>query len=159
MGTMPNRPQTEPLGGVPAPLIFAGGIAAGLAVQRVIRLPLGPRRLMRRLGVVLMLAGGGLVAWSVSTMRRADTSPNPHDAVTAVVETGPYAYSRNPIYVGYALVHAGLALTMNALWPALALQPALRLLARMVIEPEETYLEKHFGRRYKRYRDRVPRWL
>ncbi len=156
---MPNRPHTEPLGGVPAPVIFAGAIVAGLAVQRAVRLPLGPRRLARRLGVVLTLAGGGIVAWSVSTMQRADTSPNPHNAVTAFVETGPYAYSRNPIYVGFALMHVGIAMVMNALWPALALQPALRLLTRLVIEPEEAYMERHFGRRYKRYRDRVPRWL
>ena len=111
------------------------------------------------MGVVLTLAGGGIVAWSVSTMRQADTSPNPHNAVTAIVETGPYAYSRNPIYVGFALMHVGVAMVMNALWPALALQPALRLLTRLVIEPEEAYMERHFGRRYKRYRDRVPRWL
>lgn len=154
-----NAKDNDALGGVPAPVLFAGGFAAGFALQLLMSIPLAPRRLARALGFVSVGAGVGLIAWAVDTMRRAETSPNPHVASSAVVQDGPFAYTRNPIYVGYALLHAGAALMANALWPILALQPVLRLLVRHVIEPEEVYMEERFGSDYSGYKEAVPRWL
>ena len=147
------------LGGVPAPLLFVGAFIVGLALHRIVRLPIRPRRLARKLGIVMAVGGLGIVYWAVSTMQRAETSPNPHNAVSALIEDGPFAYSRNPIYVGFALVHAGAALMVNVAWPLLVLHPMYRLLVRLIIAPEEAYMERRFGNRYREYKEDVPRWL
>jgi protein-S-isoprenylcysteine O-methyltransferase Ste14 len=103
-------------------------------------------------GLVLGLA-------AVITVHRAGSTIRVDRPVTALVVRGPYHWTRNPIYLGLALVSAGIAVTANALWPLLSLPVVLTLVRRRVIEREERYLERTFGREYRRYRDRVPRWL
>jgi protein-S-isoprenylcysteine O-methyltransferase Ste14 len=63
------------------------------------------------------------------------------------------------MYVGLAILSAGIAVAANALWPLLMLIGVLGIVRRRVIAREEAYLERAFGREYRRYRDRVPRWL
>ena len=63
------------------------------------------------------------------------------------------------MYMGLALLSAGIAVTANAVWPLLSLPVVLTLVRRRHVEREEQYLERTFGREYRRYRDRVPRWL
>ena len=153
-----NRDE-DAVNGVPGPALFAAGAVAALALHRAQRLPARPRRLFRALGVWMLAMGAALFGWAVYTMLQAGTSPNPHDPVSAVVERGPYATTRNPIYIAYALVYAGAGLRANTLWPVLTLPVVMKALEQAVVEPEEAYLEERFGRDYARYRERVPRWL
>jgi protein-S-isoprenylcysteine O-methyltransferase Ste14 len=103
-------------------------------------------------GLVLGLA-------AVMTIRRSGSTIRVDRPATALVVRGPYRWTRNPIYLGLALVSAGIAVAANAVWPLLMLPVVVTVVRRRVIEREEQYLENTFGREYRRYRDRVPRWL
>ncbi len=78
---------------------------------------------------------------------------------TSLVTSGPYRLTRNPMYVGYALGHAGLALRRRSTSALLTLAPVLALVDRLLIEREERYLERTFGEHYRAYACRVRRWL
>jgi protein-S-isoprenylcysteine O-methyltransferase Ste14 len=144
------------------PVIFAAGIAAGLLIQWVRPFPLvGPAwaPATRWAGVVLIAAWLALAIWAVATFRRAGTTPNPMRPTTALALGGPYRFTRNPMYLGFAFLQAGVAAAANSLWPLLALPPALWIVWRSVIRIEERYLEAKFGAEYVAYKARVRRWL
>ncbi len=73
--------------------------------------------------------------------------------------SGPHRFSRNPDYLGQALVVGGLPLLFNAPWVLLTVLPALLVVRYGVIAREEQYLDHRFGEEYRRYRLRVRRWL
>ncbi len=80
-------------------------------------------------------------------------------ATNAIVTTGPYRFSRNPIYAGLSLIYAGLALGL-ALWWTLALLPVIWIILHFgVVRREEAYLEARFGQAYKDYRSRTRRYI
>jgi protein-S-isoprenylcysteine O-methyltransferase Ste14 len=143
---------------VPPPLLYAGGFVAGMALERRRPLPAVPAAVARPLGAVLMLLGGALPASGATLFRRRGTSVLPVRPATALVTSGPYRLTRNPMYIGFALAHAGLALRRRSTWALLMLGPVLASVDRLVIAREERYLERAFGDDYRRYAERVGRW-
>ena len=144
------------------PVFFAAGIAAGYILDWLRPLPLcadALRPAMRAAGFAALALWLVLDGWALALLLRAGTSPNPMRPTTALVSTGPYRISRNPIYVGYVFLQIGLALLAGSAWLVLTLVPVLFLLDRFVIQREERYLETTFGDAYLRYRGRVRRWL
>lgn len=143
----------------PPPLIFAGGLAAGLALQRLLRAPTMRHPAVRVTGMALCVCSvllGSAAAWR---MRRADTALNPASPTTTIVTDGPYRYTRNPIYVSFVLLYVGIAAIRGSWLPLVVLPGVLAVMVRGVIEREERYLEQLFGTAYTRYRATVPRWL
>ena len=144
------------------PLLFLGALGLGCLLSLVF--PIGPG-LGSANGVAvaagLGLAGAGLALIVVSGMafQRAGTSVVPTQPSTALVTNGPYAVTRNPIYIGFVLVYFGLAIVLTSAWMLLLLIPTLIVLQRGVVEREEVYLEEKFGAAYRKYQERVPRWL
>ena len=110
-------------------------------------------------GWPLVVAGVLLLEWSKRTMRRAGVDPNPYEPTTAMVTTGPYALSRNPIYVSATVVYVGIAFLVNMAWPIVCLPFGIALLYYGVIAREESYMEKVFGDEYLKYKARVRRWI
>jgi protein-S-isoprenylcysteine O-methyltransferase Ste14 len=110
-------------------------------------------------GLTLVVAGLVLGLSAAITIRRTGSTIRVDRPVTALVVGGPYRFTRNPIYLGLALVSAGISIAANAVWPLLSLPVVLTFVRRRHVEREERYLERTFGREYRRYRDRVPRWL
>lgn len=143
----------------PPPLIFAGVLGAGLLVNRLRPTPFLPRVLSKVLGWPLVAFGFSFGFWGLREMRRAGTNVDPYRPTTAIVEAGPYRYTRNPLYVGMALMYAGIAARANALPAALPLPAVLHLVDRGVVRREERYLEGKFGEEYLRYKGRVRRWI
>jgi protein-S-isoprenylcysteine O-methyltransferase Ste14 len=144
------------------PFLFLGALALGSLLSLVI--PLGPRLASANgqalaVGVTFMAIGFALAAVSVRNFRLAGTSVVPGETSTALVVTGPYRITRNPIYIGFVLVYFGLAVILTSLWVLLLLIPVLLILQRGVVEREEGYLTRQFGEAYRRYQARVPRWL
>ena len=90
---------------------------------------------------------------------RAGTSVVPAEPATALVVTGPYRFTRNPIYIGFVLAYFGFAIVLTSMWVLLLLIPVLVILQRGVVAREEEYLERQFGEAYRKYKARVPRWL
>jgi protein-S-isoprenylcysteine O-methyltransferase Ste14 len=89
----------------------------------------------------------------------AGTPVPPYRPTARLVFSGPYRYSRNPDYIGQALVYVGVALVANSWWPLFILPVVVFVVQRFVIEREERYLEAKFGQEYREYRARVRRWL
>ena len=77
----------------------------------------------------------------------------------ALVLSGPYRFTRNPMYVALAALTAALGLFMDSWWPIALLIPVLVIVRVFVIAPEERYLKRRFGDDYVRYTQRVRRWL
>jgi len=144
------------------PFLFMGALALGAVLSLVI--PLGPRLaspngLALMVGFAFVAIGFALAAVSVRSFRRAGTTVVSGEPSTALVVTGPYQVTRNPIYIGLVLMYFGLAVILTSLWVLLLLIPVLAILQRGVVEREEAYLERQFGEAYRKYQARVPRWL
>lgn len=138
------------------PVWLVGFIALAWAVTQVTA-P-GPSWLVWA-GWALVAAGLALAVWAALAFRRARTSIVPRQRPSALVSTGPYRYSRNPIYLADLVILAGVALILRAPW-ALLLVPAFQqVLLRQFILPEEAVLEQDLGQPYRAYRARVRRWL
>lgn len=144
------------------PLIFLGGLVAGYAIWWIWPVPIAPGAWsfpVRLAGAVAVVLGAILAGAALMAFRRAGTPPEPYEPTTALAVDGPYRFTRNPMYLGMALVHGGLALAGNALWPLLALIPVIWTVRTQVIDKEECYLEARFGAEYRDFKARVRRWL
>lgn len=147
---------------VKPPALFLGAILLGCLLSWIV--PLGPglgSANMRALaaGGMLALVGLALFMVSVREFRRAGTSVVPGEPSTALLESGPYRYTRNPIYISFTLFYFGLAIMLTSAWMLVLLVPVLIVLQRGVVEREEAYLASKFGEAYRKYQSRVPRWL
>ena len=93
--------------------------------------------------------------------RRADTTVNPHkpETTTTLVTSGVYAWTRNPMYLGLAMLLLGWAIKLGTLSPLVAALLFIPLIQRIQIRPEEHALRIQFGSDYERYCHRVNRWL
>ena len=143
----------------PPPLIFAGLLLAGLAADDWLGLypamPLAVRLAGGVIGVIGLLLG----AAALVQFRRAGNDPEPWKPDAAFVAQGIYRHTRNPMYLGMALVHLGLALALDSLGALLLLPVAVLLTDRLVIAREERHLSARFGSGYEEYRRRVRRWI
>ena len=110
-------------------------------------------------GLLPVGLGGLLIWWSVSVLSRHATTPEPFQAATALVTSGPFRMSRNPMYVGATLVLLGIALVLGTATPFLVLPLYLYAMHRRVVRPEEDVMRALFGEAYARYQTRVRRWL
>ncbi len=110
-------------------------------------------------GWALVAAAAALMLWAGAAFRRARTTIVPHRPPSALVETGPYQLSRNPIYLADLMILAGAALVMGAPQALVLLEPFRRILLKRFILPEEAVLERDLGRPYLEYKARVRRWL
>lgn len=142
------------------PIALALCLLAGFGLNWLLPLPFIPRPVPHAtIGVILFLLGIFLAAWSLRTFRKAGTQVLTSQPASAIVSTGPYAFSRNPIYVGMFLGLIGLAVGFNTLW-FLAVLIVMYVVIRFgVVAREEIYLEGKFGARYLDYKARVRRWL
>jgi protein-S-isoprenylcysteine O-methyltransferase Ste14 len=96
---------------------------------------------------------------AVRTLRAAGTPIPGNRPTTTIVCTGPYRFSRNPIYLAFSLFQLGLSLLVNSLALLITLIPAVALMSLVVIPREERYLEARFSPEYLPYKASVRRWL
>jgi protein-S-isoprenylcysteine O-methyltransferase Ste14 len=142
------------------PIAWALAVLAGLALNWLMPLPFLPAAVPTGcLGTMVFALALALVAWAISTMTRAGSNVPTSLPTTTIAETGPYRFTRNPIYLGMVLGLIGLAIAFNSLWLLMALVPFALVIRYGVITREEAYLERKFGDVYRRYHTRVRRWL
>jgi protein-S-isoprenylcysteine O-methyltransferase Ste14 len=146
---------------VPPPIV---ALLIGTAMWAVARLsPLQEGESPLRLVTAYCLAGLGILvlALGVLAFRRANTTINPVkiEEASSIVTNGIYRYTRNPMYVGLALLLAGWAVHIAV--PFVLLGPVVFILfiTRFQIIPEERVLTSKFGGEYRKYQERVRRWL
>jgi protein-S-isoprenylcysteine O-methyltransferase Ste14 len=141
------------------PLVYLGSIGLGLLFHLFWPVQLLPDSISVPIGVVLVLVAGALFISAVRTFRKANTPVPGNRPTTTIVRTGPYGFSRNPIYLAFTLFQLGLAAWVNSLGVLLTLLPALALMVLVVIPREERYLEARFPSEYLPYKRAVRRWL
>ncbi|WP_108512293.1 methyltransferase family protein [Bradyrhizobium algeriense] len=142
------------------PIAWALAVLAGLALNWLMPWPFLPAVISAgRFGAIVFALALALVAWAIFTMTRAGSNVPTNLPTTTIVETGPYRFTRNPIYLGMVLGLIGLAIAFNSLWLLMTLVPFALVIRYGVIAREEAYLKRKFGDVYRRYRARVRRWV
>lgn len=152
-------PEVANQGIVRPPIVYLGAIALGLLLELAWPLRIAPNAIGVPLGAIAVLAGVVLFLYAVRTLRSADTSVPGNRPTTTIVRAGPFRFSRNPIYLSFALVVLGIALLVNSWWLVATLALAVALMAFVVIPREERYLESRFPSEYLPYKASVRRWL
>lgn len=156
--TTQPAPDRANVVGLP-PLYFIAALLIGLMLERQWPLYQFPDFVRQLVSWPLLALSLVLAISAFYQMTRAGTAIDPRKPSTALVTSGPYRFSRNPMYLSLALLVTGVAFYRSSLWALLLLIPAVLLLERLVIRREERYLEDKFGERYREYRSRVRRWL
>jgi protein-S-isoprenylcysteine O-methyltransferase Ste14 len=144
---------------LPPPLIYAAAVIAGWWVNRRWPLVIGGGATRLVIALLFVVAWAALTASSVGLFRRKHTSMIPIRPAATLVITGPYKFTRNPMYVALALLTVAFALYLNTWWILILLIPTLVAVQRFVIVREEDYLRRRFGVEYDAYATRVGRWL
>jgi protein-S-isoprenylcysteine O-methyltransferase Ste14 len=155
MAERPDNPGVR----VPPPALYALAVLSGYLLRQRWPLPIGGGAGVQALAWVLVAAWGVLTVSSIGNFRRSRTSIVPIRPATTLVISGPYRFTRNPMYLGLALLTVAVALFMNSWWPIVLLLPVILVVRVFVIAPEERYLERRFGADYIGYTQRVRRWL
>jgi protein-S-isoprenylcysteine O-methyltransferase Ste14 len=110
-------------------------------------------------GLAVAALAISLAIWGRRTMEAAGTNINPALPATTIVTSGPFRYSRNPLYCALTLLYLGLTLAVNTWWGVVLLFPLLIVMHTGVVLREERYLERKFGEPYRQYRSRVRRYM
>ena len=124
------------LGLVRPPFVYLGAIALGLAVHYAWPARFAPPSVNAPVGAMLTLFSVGLFVAAVRTFRAAGTPVPGNQPTTVIVQTGPYRFSRNPIYLAFSLFQLGLAFWINSLGLLMTLIPAVALMALVVVPRE-----------------------
>jgi len=141
------------------PLLYGIAFAIVLGLHWLQPAPILAHAIALWLGLALLALGVGIALWGKKAMQAAGTNVNPSLPTTAIVTSGPFRFSRNPLYVALTLLFLGLTLAVNTWWGIVVLVPLLVLMHYGVILREERYLEQKFGESYRQYRSSVRRYL
>lgn len=139
------------------PIIVLLHIVAGLVLNWVAQLSFG--HAWGWIGLILLGGAFTVIHMAKSLFEEAETNVIPNMPTTSIVTTGVYKYTRNPMYVGFLLGFAGLAMVADAPLMLLLTVSLFFVLDRKVIEPEEEYLADKFGEDYLSYKESVQRWI
>ena len=140
-------------------ILYAAAFAIAFALNLAWPIPVAPEPYSRWVGMALCIAGAALILWGIAAMRQAKTNIYPALPATSLVMTGPFRFTRNPLYVALAILFVGLAFEVNMAWGFAVLVPLLLVMHYGVILREERYLESKFGDAYRQYCSRVRRYL
>ena len=141
------------------PIIPLVGLALGILAAVLFPMKLLPSGVAVTVGLVIIAASIFLALSAAREMRCAETAFDVRKPTSAIVATGPFAFSRNPVYLSMMLLCVGAAFLANSFWMLLLVLPIGTVLCLAVIKPEERYLEGKFGEPYRAYRARVRRWI
>lgn len=143
------------------PIIYALGIVAGYLLGHFY--PIGGewwrQRPAEAIGIAGIVAGVGFDLSAMIWMRRHRANILPNRAATALVTSGPFAISRNPIYLGNLLLVAGAAFAFANPWFLPAGIIAAFGVHHLAIRREEAHLAARFGASWAAYAAKTPRWL
>jgi protein-S-isoprenylcysteine O-methyltransferase Ste14 len=164
MTTEPPRASADPhdvanLGFVRPPFVYLVAILVGVGLDFVRSLRWLPVGIGAWVGFPLVVLSLALFFASTRRFKAASTPVPGNKPTTAIVQSGPYRFSRNPIYVAFSVLALGIACWLNSVWLLGTLGAAVSLMHFVVIPREENYLERRFGAEYLEYKARVRRWL
>ena len=160
--TPPDTPPADAQGpgiSIQPPLIYAASMLAGIGLNRLWpqAMPFGlhgPVPAGALLAMVLLLSG-----FCIREFHKAGTELRADRPDTALITSGPYCYTRNPLYIGLTLVQIAVAMYLDNAWILGMTVASVVVISSYAIRREERYLEQQFGQDYRDYRQRVRRWL
>jgi len=146
---------------LPPPLVYVAAVVTGVALHVFVypvhlALPM-PVRIAA--AVVTAVAGLALTGAALGAFRRTGQDPKPWKTTPEFIATGPYKWSRNPMYTGMALLQAGIAFGLANGWLLVLVPVVLAVIYMVAVRPEEAYLEEKFGESYRTFKRTVRRWL
>lgn len=143
------------------PILLAAIVGGSIALARYVPIewPGVDDLPAKVVGVSLGVSGCLLVAWAVVTLVRSNTTVMPHHGVSRLVTSGPYAWRRNPIYLGEMLMLLAAAGLTRNVWFILLTLVFGGLITWLAILPEERHLEAKFGDAWHAYADSTRRLL
>jgi protein-S-isoprenylcysteine O-methyltransferase Ste14 len=144
------------------PIILVGGILAGFLLRAVLPLPWtagAARDVLQGVGAVLIIVAILLILLTINELRKHKTTVNPTGKSAHLVTSGPFSFSRNPIYQGNVLLICGIGLASGNAWMLLVAIVTAALEQRFAIVREERHLEARFGKAWRDYSKRVRRWV
>jgi protein-S-isoprenylcysteine O-methyltransferase Ste14 len=144
---------------MPPPVIYVAAFVVGLVLQARFPLPFLAQAVALGLGGVITAVGALCIVTSIPAMLRGHGTLNTAGPSAALVMSGPYRFSRNPMYLGLALLFTGVAIVFAVVWALLFVIPLILYTQVRVIVPEERYLQRAFGDSYRAYSSHVRRWL
>ena len=150
-----DRPNTIPW----PPILFLGALLAANAMRLLWPLSLDVAPMLRVFGGFVAVAALGIMGWAFLAFRAHQTSVLPHRRADALIETGPFAFSRNPIYLSESVLLTGLGLVNGSVWYWLVIPLFMLAVTRLAITREEAHLEARFGSAWRDYAARVRRWV
>jgi len=143
----------------PPPVLPVGLISGSWLLQQWAPLPISGNSLLRLPGILLVTVAVLLAGAALVQFLRAKTHVEPWQPTTAIIRSGVFGYSRNPIYLAFCITTLGCGLIFDSWWGVVAVLPLVLLLQWLVIRKEERYLKAKFGDPYLDYQRRVRRWL
>ena len=140
-------------------MIFGVSFLAGLGIDFIYPSPSMPLWLQLGSGIAFVVAGVLLIRSSMQSIDQAGTTYNPYAASTALVTSGIYRHTRNPGYLGLAVIQIGLAMMIDSPWIVVTTIVAVVITSQFVIKLEEEKLGHTFGQEYQDYVSMVRRWI
>jgi protein-S-isoprenylcysteine O-methyltransferase Ste14 len=141
------------------PLAVLALVVSGAVLNLAWPFPFVAHALRLPLGCLFVATAAALFSYSIRQFRMARTPVPGNKPTTTIVRTGPYRFSRNPIYLAFFVVHLGLAIWVDSLWMVATLVATVAIIAGVVVPCEERYLTERFGPKYLEYKASVRRWL
>jgi len=141
------------------PIVALIFIVLALVLGRFVPISISVPVVLRNVGFALTFIGLLCGVGAFLEFRKARTTLDPHGSTKQLVTSGIYRFTRNPIYLGFLLMVIGFPLNSGIYWGIIISPLYITTMNRLVIEREETYLEKKFKEQYSGYRSRVRRWL
>lgn len=111
------------------------------------------------IGVVIIGFGLIMDLWSSSLFMKSKTTVSPYGSPTALVTSGPFRISRNPMYLGMAAILSGIAILLGTLVTLGSPVLFVIIVETRLIPDEERKMEKIFGDQYRAYKNRVRQWI
>lgn len=146
---------------LPPPLVFLVSLLLGVALRYAVA-PLavpGGGSVLRWAGVAIVLGGLAMGIPARRLFARTGQDLKPWTPSPELLLSGPYRFTRNPMYVGLTIVQIGLGLVFNNLWICVLAPFSLLVVHFTAILPEERYLTEKFGGSYKAYQEKIRRYL
>jgi protein-S-isoprenylcysteine O-methyltransferase Ste14 len=156
-----NAYRMKPLAFPWPPLIYGGAIAAAFLLQAYFPLLAQDTNIWiaRAAGGLLILSAIVLDVWAMRTLLDCHTTILPNRCSTYLVTSGPYRFTRNPIYLGYTLATAGIGLALLNPWCIVTAMVAAGITSIIAIRREELHLLSRFGIDFERYCNGTSRWI
>jgi len=142
------------------PILFLAFLILGVALRFIIKFPIFSQSAIGYVtGGLLIILGVLLAGWAVKTFKKLGETPHHGKPIHKIVDSGPFKFTRNPMYLSLTFIYIGLSMIINTYWLLLLLPIMLIVLYYGVILREENYLKRKFKEEYLSYRSKVGRWF